>query len=858
MACLFICSILKLSQVSGQVQLPVFSDSIFPSYYLQRTSLFESFPATNGDIVFLGNSITDGGEWVELFQDPRCKNRGISGDVTAGVIHRLPETVRRKPAKIFLLIGTNDLARGISTDSVLTNLWLIADYVEQESPETKLFIQSILPVNEIFGKFGSHTKNHEAIRTINDRLQAEAKNHGYQFVDIHTAFSDKSGKMDTALTNDGLHLKGNAYLLWKHLIFPYVYDLEAQASLVPQPQQCFWGEGVFQMEHCKYLIVRDAAIEDEAKYLQNYLKSLGWSVELTTEMPANGHCISLEKGSVMNPQNTEEAYHLDVQANLVKLTAPSGHGIFNGIQTIKQLLRDGVAMDVCKITDWPAFSWRAYMIDVGRNYMSLPLLKEQIDVMASLKFNVFHFHPTEDVAWRIESKVYPQLTAPENMLRNKGMYYSESEIQELITFCKARHITFVPEIDMPGHSAAFRRAMKTDMQSDTGLTYIKNILKEFCETYDVPYIHIGADEVNITNHKFLPEVSRFIATYGRKLIGWQPGGDFSPGTIRQMWMRESVDQASGEHRQFIDSRHLYLNHMDPLEAPVTIYNRSLGDKQKGDSVILGATICMWHDRAVSRQEDILVMNPVYPSMLAFAERSWLGGGNPRWISVIEDGDKAGFAAFENRMLDYKKIFLKGKPFPYVKQSNQTWKLYGPYDHGGDLSRVFDAEEFFIYGQGKQPLVKKEVIGGTIVLRHWWAPQVEAALDEAKEQTTWYASTQIWSEQTEVKPFWIDFNNLSRSPATDSPPAGAWDDKHSAIWLNGEKILPPVWKRGGQAGNSEIPLIDEGYAYRSPSYLALKKGWNTVLVKAPVGSFKGKDWQNPVKWMFTFIETPDRK
>ncbi|HRF25527.1 MAG TPA: family 20 glycosylhydrolase, partial [Chitinophagaceae bacterium] len=81
------------------------------------------------------------------------------------------------------------------------------------------------------------------------------------------------------------------------------------------------------------------------------------------------------------------------------------------------------------ITDWPAFSWRGYMIDVGRNYIEMNLLKQQIDVMATHKLNVFHFHATEDIAWRIAIKQYPQLTSPEFMLRNKGMYYSEDEIK---------------------------------------------------------------------------------------------------------------------------------------------------------------------------------------------------------------------------------------------------------------------------------------------------------------------------------------------------------------------------------------------------------------------------------------------
>ena len=103
-------ALLTVAISQAQVGLPVYPDSIFSAYYHQRLMHFQSLPQTNGDIIFVGNSITDGGEWSELFNDLKIKNRGISGDVTAGVIHRLDEIARRKPAKVFLQIGTNDLA----------------------------------------------------------------------------------------------------------------------------------------------------------------------------------------------------------------------------------------------------------------------------------------------------------------------------------------------------------------------------------------------------------------------------------------------------------------------------------------------------------------------------------------------------------------------------------------------------------------------------------------------------------------------------------------------------------------------------------------------------------------------------
>ena len=848
---------LLLAQKSllAQVGKPKYPDSLFSTYYHQRLTLFQSLPQTKGDIIFVGNSITDGGEWSELFDDKRIKNRGISGDITAGVIHRLDEIANRKPAKVFLMIGTNDLARNTSADSVVKNIFIIADYLRQQSPATKLYVQSILPVNDVYGKFAGHTSKANQIKLVNAQLMVQAAEKKYTYIDLYTPFSDPTGKLKAEFSNDGLHLKGTAYLLWKHLVYPYINDLQAKPAIIPMPQSLSWNKGHFSLYASKTIVIKDEALRKEAEELQQYLKQKGVEVKILKN-PKNLKKeepfieLQLDK-NFKSPQNTEEAYRLTVEPGKINIQAKTAHGIFYGVQTLQQLIRDGVMINACEIVDWPAFSWRAYMVDVGRNYQSMESLKKQIDAMAKYKLNVFHFHPTEDVAWRIAIKQYPELTAPEHMLRNKGMYYSESDMKELIAYCKERYITFVPEIDMPGHSQAFKRAMKTDMQSDTGLAIVKNILSEVIKTYDLPYIHIGADEVKITNKNFVPEVTAHIQSLGKKVIGWEPGGNFTANTIRQMWMEDNKQISSNAAIQYIDSRHLYINHMDPLEAVVTIFNRRISNKEKGDDNAIGATLCVWPDRAVFKEDDVFTMNPVYPSMLAFAERIWRGGGQQGWVADIgEPNTKRSneFIEFENRLLDQAKQNFSTAPFPYQQQSASAWKLYGPFENGGNLKKQFTPETSGI----KQLKATKEVLGGTIIWRHWWAPLITSVLDSPKENTTWYAASRIWSEEEKVQGFWIGFNNLSRSMNTNSPMPGTWDNHESKVWVNGTVIDPPTWKRGGQEGNLEIPLVDEGYEYREPTKIRLKKGWNDVLIKSPIGSFKGKNWQNPEKWMFTFI------
>ncbi|MEN9701349.1 MAG: hypothetical protein RIR55_664, partial [Bacteroidota bacterium] len=688
---LFLIAISIYSSVSAQIVLPVYPDSAFTTYYHQRVTLFKSLPKTKDDIIFLGNSITDGSEWSEVFNDLHAKNRGISGDITAGVIYRLDEVVQRKPAKIFLMIGVNDLARGIKPDSVVKNIQLIADYIYQESPGTKLYVESVLPVNAKFGKFSTHVNKVEQIKETNKRLAAIASQHHFQFLNLHSRFTDADGNMQFNYTNDGLHLLGAGYMLWKHLVYPYVYDLNEKPSLIPLPKKIIWGTGYFNLYKCNQIIINTDKLKSEATQLKNIMDDAGHSMTIevrsSTENATPILCppptieLNLVEEKITD-SNSSEAYTMQVLENKIIIAATTAHGIFNGIQTLRQLMRDNVLIDMCTIEDSPAFSWRGYMIDVGRNYMSVNLLKQQIDKMSQYKLNVFHFHATEDIAWRIAIKEYPQLTSPESMLRNKGKYYSAEEIQELISFCKERHITFVPEIDMPGHSAAFKRAMKVDMQSDSGIVYLKNILQEICTTYDVPFIHIGADEVKITNKNFIPEISSYITSFGKKLIGWQPGGNFNPNTIRQLWMDDNAHSVDSKDLEMIDSRHLYLNHMDPLESVVTIYNRKIGKVDAQTKNVIGATICMWHDRAVANEDDILKMNPVYPGMLAFAERSWLGGGKTAWISNISDGDVQSFTSFEQRLLDNKKQNFATLPFPYVKQSNLEWTLLGPFSNDG--------------------------------------------------------------------------------------------------------------------------------------------------------------------------------
>ncbi len=193
----------------------------FSTYYDQRELLFETLPTSRHDIIFLGNSITDGGEWSELFQNRHCKNRGISGDVCDGVLNRLATITKGQPAKVFLMIGINDLGRGGNPDTIAAKTRQIVRRIKVESPRTKIFIQSVLPVNDHYGMFESHTARWKDIPVTNDLLQQIAKEEDVTYIDLFSLFTNAEGKMNIEYSNDGLHLTGKGYEVWRDAVKRY-------------------------------------------------------------------------------------------------------------------------------------------------------------------------------------------------------------------------------------------------------------------------------------------------------------------------------------------------------------------------------------------------------------------------------------------------------------------------------------------------------------------------------------------------------------------------------------------------------------------------------------------------------------
>lgn len=196
----------------------------YSTYYYQRATLFESLSVTSDDILFVGNSITDGAEWFELFGNPKVKNRGISGDTTYGVYDRISTLLKGYPKKIFLLIGINNVPQGESADTIAYGIHKIVDKIKLESPTTRIYLQSVLPVNPDLNMFQGHTSRWEMIPDINKAIEKVAKREGVKYIDLYSHFVNSEGKMDVKYTNDGLHLLGQGYLLWRDIVKPYVNE----------------------------------------------------------------------------------------------------------------------------------------------------------------------------------------------------------------------------------------------------------------------------------------------------------------------------------------------------------------------------------------------------------------------------------------------------------------------------------------------------------------------------------------------------------------------------------------------------------------------------------------------------------
>jgi lysophospholipase L1-like esterase len=629
---------------------------------------------------------------------------------------------------------------------------------------------------------------------------------------------------------------------------------QAPARLIPFPRHIGWEN--------EFLEIKDIYVdqaESLSSSLSNALNSIVdfYSIRISKE---GGYPIFFKNNGNLG----KEEYHLTISKNGIEIEAVAEPGHFYALQTLRQLIQTKQGKQVipiCKIKDAPAFPVRGYMIDVGRNFQSLASLKKQLDIMAKYKLNVFHWHLTDRPAWRIESKKYPELNAAKNHrpTRDPGKFYTYDDIRALIQFAKERNITIIPEIDMPGHSDSFVKSMGVKMESKEGMKILENVLNEFFQEIpvsDCPIIHIGSDEVRIPDpDEFISNMVNICEKNGRKVVVWNPGLKAGNKVIRQTWQTKHVEKATFQE---IDSWNNYVNNGEPMTQVQRLFFKPIG--YPSDNEVIGGILCFWPDVNIENETDAFFQNPVFPSMLTYAWKTWTAdityAPEKYYMTLPSKGSAAlnYFAAFEEILLHHKNIFFENEPFQYYSQNDKVWQVIGTFigDEGDDL--VKNVKDSYSY-QGKK-LSWQNAVGNTLVIKDRF--KLGGYFPNAKKGQTAYALTYIHSDKSRTVDAWIGFESPMRANRTYSgiPAQGTWDANGGNIWINDKPISSPEWKNPrwkpsknegwGSPQDQETPWgKEELYWTRTPSKVALIKGWNKVFVKIPGSS----DYQN---WMFTFV------
>ena len=626
-------------------------------------------------------------------------------------------------------------------------------------------------------------------------------------------------------------------------------------ALIPAPQKTEWLGG--QLDCSRFQIDAPAEAGFTVTELERTLAG-------AKRGPA-GAKITLHLGAVA--VTNDEAYTLVASTNGIFITAPKPAGLFYGVETMRQLLAGTTSLPCCRITDWPAFPLRGFMHDTGRNFQTLDSLKAQLDIFAAYKLNVFHWHLTDNPGWRIESKVFPQLNNPKFQTRDQGRIYTYAEIRELIAYARDRHLTILPELDMPGHSACFERAMGFSMGSGQGMNSLEQIIDEFCReipAVDCPWLHLGSDEVHIKNpQEFMERMLKRTRANGREAFIWNPGLKGDEHTVMDLWHDgDTVANAVKSGGRFVDSAGGYLNGFDPLALVQRYFFRQPCGLPAGNGNALGGILCCWPDVRVADKLNIFRHNPVWPGLLVFSESIWHGVTTDRpqfFTELPPPGSPAWdeFCEFESRLAFHRDHYFSGQPFPFVKTAQIAWNLAGPFYRGSNDSpaATFAPEKSIEpnYTDGGKTFAWRRATGGSIT-------ELDGRVGVDKKRrslATAYAATRIFSGTNRDIRAWIGFETPARSnrQCGGIPPAGEWSPFGAQVWINNAALPAPRWEQPGKnqclhptwfTPANEIPYTDEEFYWtREPATVHLNAGWNKVLLRIPCG-YAGQNWS------FTFI------
>lgn len=529
-----------------------------------------------------------------------------------------------------------------------------------------------------------------------------------------------------------------------------------------------------------------------------------------------------------------EQYTLSTKGGRAVIIAQSAQAQNWGASTLRQITdKDGYVPEV-EIVDYPAFPIRGFMHDTGRNFREVELLKKDIDLMSFYKLNVFHWHLTDNPAWRIECHAYPQLNDPKfhTKGRNEGKFYTYDEIRDVIAYAKERGVMIIPEIDMPGHSAYFNRTFGFGMATAEGMKILEVCLKEFFKEIskeDCPYLHIGSDEVRVDDPKgFMAFCEKIVKEHGRIAMAWDPGLPPADDTYCQIWRSQVSDLLKQEPypRRYIDSYMGYLNNSCPFINTSRYFLHHACTTNGANDKARGGIICLWNDVNVDDQSKLLPHNGMPEGAAAFAERFWVGGEGygldiEDLIPAPESKGHKDLIEFEKRLIYHRDNFLLDYDTRWVANSSQPWRVTIPAVKGTPIEQMQWTKAW----------------GGVIDLHAIAA----ANKTELKPQMEAWLETEIYVERDTVITAMVGFESPARSNRISDGigKQGRWESE-GQLFVNGVEIFPSQdWQEpekyryhfntwGHPAG--ELPYTDEQLFWtRTPSRIPLKKGWNKIRI-----------------------------
>ena len=523
----------------------------------------------------------------------------------------------------------------------------------------------------------------------------------------------------------------------------------------------------------------------------------------------------------------EESYRLEIAPTGVRLTAPTPRGLRYARVTLRQLERLAAPGPVpaCEIVDWPDLPWRGLLLDCGRNYAELPLVLETIDMLAHYKMNVFHWHLSDYHGWRLESRIYPELQAPRAFERQVGRYYTQDEFREVVAYAARRGVTVVPEIDVPGHSGAFRRAFGFRTMRDPGVDEkVCRLIDELCSlasAEEMPVIHLGTDEVRKDEEKAsdasYERWARQVTANGRTVMGWWPGHvlETDGPVIQQTWY-ETVAPTG----PYVDATCYYIDSFDPAGLlSQAAFKRPCsypGDPRNR----LGGEIQAWHDDPIETSGDLARDNPLFPAIVQFCDSYWrdLPTNRTDLIYCPPSPDAGGFdrlADLECRVLAQRDRVLTDltRPFHFVAQTHMRWRIE---DSAGRVLR-------------------SDIPSGIVYVRSPRAEWGYAGFTDAVTGTVSIVSSFVSPTEREAGAI-VETSAFHRSGARayGLPAQGQWNRYGARVMLNGECLKPPRWDRTSVPDDSlkAPPWSDESAWIRPPTPIRIRKGRNEVRIVLP--------------------------